>query len=130
MALVRRIYCVLCVVLRRSAMAECLVTHDQYGKIWNYRTKWRNNGRPRDTSSVRIHGQTNIELQRSCQQNGWRKDHPNRFCSSLLVGRSIRHQGKKMAQDRNRPCGLTHVWMMIKVQINMFRCPKHYPIRR
>jgi hypothetical protein len=35
---------------------------------------------------------------------------PNKFCSTRLGAEDVKASGKKMARDRNRRHGLTHVW--------------------
>jgi hypothetical protein len=49
------------------------------------------------------------KLDRSCQQHGKKKD-PQTNSTICTLGQNYRASSKKMAQDCNRPHGLTHVW--------------------
>jgi hypothetical protein len=64
----------------------------------------------KDRTCIMIHGQAKTELERSCQQNGWKKD-PHKNSTVHASGQNIyRASGKKIAQDCIRPHSLTHVW--------------------
>ena len=59
---------------------------------------------------IHSHRQTKAELEISCQQNGWLKDHQANSAVRASGHKIYRVSGKNMSQNRKRPHALTHVW--------------------